>query len=58
MLDELETNINVFCSAIELVRRWGNDRATGSKQDAKRSQWAGRLITDRARDKNNVGRSG
>ena len=58
MLNELEANVNVFSSAIEMVRRWEGDRATGSKQHAKRSQRAGRLITDRARDKNNVGKSG
>ena len=57
MLDELTTDINVFGGAIEMVRRWENDRATGSKQHAKRSQWAGRLITDRARYKDNVGKS-
>ena len=57
MLNELKADINVFGSAIEMVRRWENDRTTGSKQHAKRSQWAGRLIIDRARYKNNVGKS-
>ena len=30
------------------------DEATGSKQNAKRSQWAGRLKVDRARQENDV----
>ena len=57
VLNELKSDIYVFRSAIKVVRRRESKRVTGSKQNAKRSQWAGRLITDRARYKNNVGKS-
>ena len=57
MLHKLKTDIDVLGGAIEMVRRCEGEGATGSKQHAKRSQGAGRLITDRARYKNNVGKS-
>ena len=55
MLHKLETDVDMLGGAIEMVRRWGSDGATGSKQNAKRSQWAGRLEIDRTRQENNVG---
>ena len=57
MLDKLKTDIDMLGGAIEMVRRWEGDGATGSKQNAKRSQWAWRLIIDRTRQENNVGES-
>ena len=53
MLHTMETDIDVLGGAIEAVRG-GGDEATGSKQNAKRSQWAGRLKVDRARQENDV----
>ena len=50
----MKTDIDVLSDAIEIFR-WGEgDEATGSKQNAKRSQRAGRLKIDRARQENNV----
>ena len=56
MLNELKANINVFGNAINVTRRWEKNRATSSKQNAKRSQRAGRLEANRAGDENNVGK--
>ena len=50
----MKTDIDVLSDAIEIFR-WGEgDEATGSKQNAKRSQRAGRLKINRARQENNV----
>ena len=55
MLNTVKAEIDMFRNAIEIIRG-GSDEATGSKQNAKRSQKAGRLIVDRARQENNVGK--
>ena len=57
MLNGLKANVNVFGDAIWVIRRWEDNRATGSKQNAQRSQRAGRLEANRAGNKNNVGKS-
>ena len=54
MQHKLKTDVDMLGGAIEMVRRWEGDGATGNKQNAKRSQWTGRLIIDRARQENNV----
>ena len=54
MLHAMETDIDVLGDAIEVFRRGESDEATGSKQNAKRSQRAGRLIIDRTRQENDI----
>ena len=58
VLNKLGANVDMLSDAIQVTRRWENNRATGSKQNAKRSQRAGRLMANRARNKNNAGKSG
>jgi hypothetical protein len=57
MLHTMKTDVDMFGGTIKIVRRWEGDEATGSKQSAKRSQWAGRLIVNRTRQENDVGKS-
>ena len=54
MLNTVKTEIDMLSNAIEVIRGREGDEATCSKQNAKRSQGAGRLIVDRARQENNV----
>jgi hypothetical protein len=50
----MNTDIEVPSYAIEIVR-WGkSDEATSGKQNAKRSQRAGRLKIERTRQKDNI----
>ena len=50
----MNTDIEVPSYAIEIVR-WGeSDEATSGKQNAKRSQRAGRLKINRTRQKNDI----
>ena len=42
-------------NASKIRRRKQRQRATSGKQDAKRSQWAGRFVLNFTRDENNVG---
>ena len=58
VLNKLHAEINVFRNTIKMAGRRESKEVTGRKQSAKRRQWAGRLITDRARNKNNIGKSG
>ena len=53
MLHAMETDIDVLSGAIKIFRRREGDETTGGKQNAKRSQWAGRFKVDRTRQKNN-----
>ena len=54
MLHAMKTDIDVLGDAIEVSRRGEGDEATGSKQNAKRSQRAGRLIVNRTGQENDV----
>ena len=57
-LNEAKTEVNVLRDQIKVAGRGKRKRVTGGEQSAKRSQRAGALIPDRARNKNNVGKSG
>ena len=50
----MNTDIEVPSYAIEIVRWVKSDEATSGKQNAKRSQRAGRLKIERTRQKDNI----
>ena len=54
MLHVVKTDINVLSDVVKVFRRRESDEATGSKQNAKRSQRAGRLIVNRTGQENDV----
>ena len=45
-------------NAVKVGRRRQRQRATSGKQNAKRSQWAGRFVLNITRDENNVREAG
>ena len=47
-MNKAKAEINMLRDKIEMRRGGKRKRATGGKQNAKRSQWAGRLVTDGA----------
>ena len=53
-LHVMKTDIDVLSYVIKVLRRRESDEATGSKQNAKRSQRAGRLIVNRTGQENDV----
>ena len=55
MLHVVKTDINVLSDVVKVFRRRESDEATGSKQNAKRSQRAGRLIINRTGQKSDIG---
>ncbi len=50
----MESDINVLSDVVKVFGRRESDEATGSKQNAKRSQRAGRLIVNRTGQENDV----
>ena len=55
LLHIVKTDINVLSDVVKVFGRRESDEATGSKQHAKRSQRAGRLIINRTRQKSDFG---